>query len=189
MMIALVVGLLVSAAALALVASIVKSNADTVRATRLSQELRATIEVIARDMRRARSISDPIVNVGGTSPQIACDTITVSPATCVTYSYDCTSSTAGTFAAVALAGNAIKIRTGTSTQACPTSGTGLQLNSTAVRITGLTFTKINSDAYTITLTGQLANNPTVNNTATLTTGSNFFRSVSQEVRIRSSSIN
>ena len=37
MMIALVVGLLVSAAALALVASIVKSNADTVRATRLSR--------------------------------------------------------------------------------------------------------------------------------------------------------
>lgn len=60
LMVALVVGLVVIGAVLALVVSIMKSNRETLQATRLNQELRATLAVIANDLRRARSVDDPL---------------------------------------------------------------------------------------------------------------------------------
>ena len=63
LMVAMVAGLLVSGAAIALIVAMIKSNAETIRATRLTQELRTTAEVIARNLRRARSVTDPIANV------------------------------------------------------------------------------------------------------------------------------
>ena len=59
LMVALVAGLVVVGAVLALVVSIMKSNRETLQATRLNQELRATLAVIANDLRRARSVDDP----------------------------------------------------------------------------------------------------------------------------------
>lgn len=64
MMVALVLALLVSAAVLAFIVSLVRSNSETVLSTRLNQELRATMAVVANELRRARAVEDPISSVG-----------------------------------------------------------------------------------------------------------------------------
>jgi prepilin-type N-terminal cleavage/methylation domain-containing protein len=185
LMVALVAGLIVSAAALALVASIIKSNSETVRATRLTSELRATAEVIARDLKRARSMQDPISNVSLSPLVTACNTIDVSTAGCVTYGYDCTSATAGTFNAVALASNKVYFDTASgAAPACPTTAK-TKLSSDAVNITALTFTKTGTDAITIRITGQLVYQPTFSNSVSLAT---LTRSISQEVYVRSAQV-
>jgi prepilin-type N-terminal cleavage/methylation domain-containing protein len=187
LMIALVVGLVVSGAALALVAAIIKSNSETVRATRLTQELRATVEVIVRDLRRARSDSDPISNVGTTPLLSACNTIDTSTAGCVVYGYNCTSTTAGTFNAIAVAGGKVRLLTGTpnAKPACPTTTTGTQISSNAVNIRTLTFTQIGANAYSVLVTADLVYQPSVTNSVTLAP---ITRSITQEVDIRSSAV-
>ncbi len=64
MMVALVLALLVSAAVLAFIVSLIRSNSETVLSTRLNQELRATMAVVANELRRARAVEDPISSVG-----------------------------------------------------------------------------------------------------------------------------
>ena len=190
MMIALVIGLIVSGAALALVVAVMKSNADTIRATRLTQELRATAEIIARDLRRARSVGDPVANVGKSPLISACNAI--SPATasasCVRFGYDCMSDatgsfTSGTFKSIGLAGGKVMLSvlpTGTAAPACPTTA-DTQLSSNVVTINSLTITALNADAYTIRLVGQFTNDPNTTNP--------LIRSFTQEVRIRSAAVN
>jgi prepilin-type N-terminal cleavage/methylation domain-containing protein len=53
LMVALVAGLLVSGAAVAFLLSSMKSNGEYVVSTRLTQELRNTLELVTRDLRRA----------------------------------------------------------------------------------------------------------------------------------------
>jgi len=191
LMIALVVGLIVSGAAVALVAAMSKSNSDTVRATRLTQELRSTVEVIARDLRRARSDFDPIANVSTDTATMltACNAITISgtaPNQCITYGYDCSDATHGTFNAVGLVGTKVYLKQATgAAPACPTAG-DVKISSDAVNITSLTFGQVGTtDAYTIGVAGQLSYQPSVINSVTLT---NPTRTISQEVRIRSSQV-
>jgi Tfp pilus assembly protein PilW len=186
LMVALVAGLVVSGAAVALVVAILKSNADTIRATRLTQELRTTAEIIARDLRRARSVVDPIANVGldDTKMLKACDTISpavtdASPsANCVTYAYDCTAATAGTFRAIGLVGGKVKLATsGSAMPSCPGAGTGTQISSDIVDITGLTFTAVGDDDYTIAIQGQFADGT-----------NNIQRRITQEIKVRSAKV-
>jgi prepilin-type N-terminal cleavage/methylation domain-containing protein len=64
MMVALALGLIVVAAVLAFIFSLIRANSETVLDTRLNQELRATMAVIAGEVQRARAIRDPIAAVG-----------------------------------------------------------------------------------------------------------------------------
>lgn len=186
LMIALVAGLVVSGAALALVVSTMKANAETIRATRLTQELRSTAEVAARELRRARSVTDPIANVGIASASMvkACNSITPASGTaasCATFGYDCTSSTSAVFKAIGLASGKVRLVSATSAvPACPTGTVGTQLSSDNITIT--TF-NISADAtypdkYTISVAGKFSNDPT-----------GLVRTISQEVRIRSTAVN
>lgn len=184
LMIALVAGLVVTGAAVALILAMLKSNAETIKATRLTQELRTTAEVIARDMRRARSVSDPIANVDVATKVNGCNTISPAAgasAACATFAYDCTASS-GDFKAIGLAGNKIRLLASTTaTPACPTSSTGTQLSSNAVKINSFNVTgSATGDFYTIRLTGQFANDPS---------STPLIRSFSQIVRIRSAAVN
>ncbi|HET6602740.1 MAG TPA: prepilin-type N-terminal cleavage/methylation domain-containing protein, partial [Xanthomonadaceae bacterium] len=52
-MVALVAGLIVIGAVLAFTVATVQSNTENVQATRLAQELRALMNLVARDVRRA----------------------------------------------------------------------------------------------------------------------------------------
>lgn len=63
-MISVVLGLILIGSVLALVISVLQSNAETVRNTRLSQELRTLLEVVGREAERARLMADPIAIVG-----------------------------------------------------------------------------------------------------------------------------
>lgn len=190
LMIALVVGLIVSGAAIALVVAIIKSNADNIRATRLTQELRTTAEIIARDLRRARSISDPIVNIGADSAALltACNAITPATgasASCVQFGYDCNSTadgtfTDGTFRAIGLAGGKVRLfSSAAAVPACPTTATGTQLSSDIITITALNISAV-SDKYTIQLSGKFTND---------SSASPLIRSITQEVRVRSAAVN
>lgn len=183
LMVALVVGLIVSGAALALIIAIIKSDAENIRATRLTQELRTTAEVITRDLRRARGIEDPIANIGSATMLKACNAITPAsgpPSNCVTFAYDCVDVTSGTFRAIALAGGKVRLATsGTAFPSCPTASTGTQLSSDALTITTFDVTA-NGDTYTIRLSGHFAND---------SASSLLVRSISQEVRVRSAVVN
>ena len=53
LMVSVVLGLLLVAAVLSLVVSVTKTNADTIRSTRLTQELRTLLEVVSREVTRA----------------------------------------------------------------------------------------------------------------------------------------
>lgn len=186
LMIALVAGLVVSGAALALVVSTMKANAETIRATRLTQELRSTAEIAARELRRARSVTDPIANVGLASASMvtACNTITPGPGTtanCATFGYDCASATSAVFKAIGLVNGKVRLVSSTSAiPACPTSSTGVQLSSDNITITTLSISSDTTypDKYTVSLAGKFNND---------TTG--LVRTISQEVRIRSAAVN
>jgi len=204
LMISLVVGLIVSGAAVALVAAIGKSNADTVRATRLTQELRATTEVIARDLRRARSNVDPIANVSSPTPvpaaMQACNHVDISTPGCVIFGSGCaidpTNNTfiSGNYKAYGLVGNKVYLKNApaaAAAPACPTAA-DILISSSAVNISTLTFTGVGTadanldySAYTISMAGQLSYQPSVTNSVTITSPT---RTISQEVRIRSGSV-
>lgn len=86
MMIALVLGLLVVGAVIALVVSMMKANQQTIQATRLTQELRATTAVIAADVKRARGVEDPMWwGKKGATPW---QNITLFSDTCVGFGYE-----------------------------------------------------------------------------------------------------
>lgn len=186
LMIAMVAGLIVSGAAVALIVAMMKSNAETIKATRLTQELRATAEIIGRDLRRARSVSDPIANINVAAPVNACNTIAPAAganASCVKFAYDCNAA-GGTFRAIGLSSNKIRLATGNSSAAapaCPPVAGDVALSSDAIRINSFTVTASNSgDAYTIRLSGQFANDPS---------STPLVRSFSQVVRVRSAAVN
>ena len=60
LMVALVLSLIVAAAVLALVLAIIRTNRATLQTTRLNQELRATLSVVANEVRRARGVEDHV---------------------------------------------------------------------------------------------------------------------------------
>ena len=95
MMVALVVGLIVSGAAAAFVVSIAKANSQDLQVTRLTQELRAVSEVVNREIRRARYVADPLANIAQGGPTAPNDVISILDSVggagstdCVSLSYD-----------------------------------------------------------------------------------------------------
>ena len=163
LMVAMVLGLLVVSAVLAFIFSLIRANSETVLSTRLNQEMRATMSLIANDVRRARGMSDPIAAVGQNGSVANPHSIVVIPsATCIRYSYS-EDPTAGAtnFRAIRLnAGKVELVRAATAGAA--TCGTaGIPLNSDGVTITGLNFTNPGGNARRIDveLTGELRNKP------------------------------
>jgi prepilin-type N-terminal cleavage/methylation domain-containing protein len=138
LMVALVAGLIVVGAVLALVASIMQSNRETLQSTRLNQELRATLAVVANDLRRARSVEDPLtvaVAAGG-NPFAAVSTAT---AGCVMYAYE--GALDGPWHLIRLDSGAVVLQaTATRPASCSSAGTPVRLGSEQVEITALTFT-------------------------------------------------
>ncbi|QSX78304.1 PilW family protein [Agrilutibacter solisilvae] len=171
LMVGMVLGLIVVAAVVNLVMSIIQSNNQTIRATRLTQELRATTSVIAADIKRARSVDDPFRNpmVVGGNPYRQVDTTTPG---CVRYSYFNTDpGVTNYFHAVSSANGAVLLATG-ATAAGATCGAGTRLNSPFINISALTFDR-NGRRITITVTGSLIDDPSI------------VRTLSQTIFIRS----
>ena len=109
LMIALAAGLIVSGAAVAFLMSSFKSNGDYVISTRLTQELRNTLDLVTRDLRRSGYDEYAMsgISTGRISPFShlrLCDaanacvgdaTAPTPPLTCVIYSYDRNNGDAG----------------------------------------------------------------------------------------------
>lgn len=87
LMVALVLALAVSAASVLFISAIIRSNAETIASTRLTQELRSLNEVIAREIRRARYIADPIANIGAGDDAAGMDVLDLSTAGCIRFGY------------------------------------------------------------------------------------------------------
>lgn len=86
MMVALVAGMIVVAAVIAFMMSSFSSNADYVRSTRLTQELRNTLDLAVRDLQRAGYDDDALLYLGNPSRSPFAP-ILVS-GNCIIYAYD-----------------------------------------------------------------------------------------------------
>ncbi|GAA4862157.1 hypothetical protein GCM10023332_12760 [Luteimonas vadosa] len=172
MMVAIVVGLIVIAAVLALIVSIMKANRQSIEATRLMQEMRATAAVIASDVRRARGVTDPLATVklvGGNPYRDILTTPVANTAGCIRYAYD--GGASGPFRVVYRDANTNKVITagGAAAGNATCTSNGVALTSDQVQITALSFQRLPLDAggneppvarareIRITMTGQLVN--------------------------------
>jgi prepilin-type N-terminal cleavage/methylation domain-containing protein len=172
LMVAMVLGLIVVAAVVNLVMSIIRSNNQTIQSTRLTQELRATAAVVAADIKRARSVDDPFRNpmVLGGNPYRQVDTTTPG---CVRYSYyNSDPGITDYFHAVSSANGAVVLSSGP-TAADAVCGAGERLNSPFINISALTFVRAGR-RITINVTGSLVDNPDITRTLSHTI---FIRSL------------
>lgn len=179
MMVAMALGLIVVAAVLAFIFSLIRANSSTVLDTRLNQELRATMAVIASEITRARAIQDPIAAVGhgaggidynndgvvdaadATVPQVLVEDFNGATASCVRYAYH--DGSALVFRAIYLGADGTVGIDSAASQAAATCGGGAPLNAAnGVRITSLQFAfngAANKRHFSITLSGELADPP------------------------------
>ena len=149
MMVGMVVGMIVIGAVLVLVMAIIQSNNQTIKATRLTQELRATAALITSEVQRAGSATNPFNLVAAP----ALGVVDTSTAGCILFSYgDLSGSTVNR--AISLSGGAIYM----GTTACGSSGT--QLSSDNVAISALTFSR-SGRRIDVTLTGTLPEDPSI----------------------------
>ncbi len=188
LMVALAVGLIVISAVLTLVLAIMKSNRQTIQATRLTQELRATAAVIASDLKRARGSADPLVaaTATGGNPFKNIDYTTEG---CVRYAY--ADAVGGPFHVIVRptsGANADRVIMGgaTTLPTCASvAAAGTKLGSDQVKITALTFapatpaipTADTVRSFNVTITGSLIDADT--QLASIT------RTITQSVYIRS----
>jgi len=154
LMIALVVGLIVVGAVLALILSMIRANNQTIQATRLTQELRATAAVIASDLKRAKGVADPFAaakqgnNFASFSPASGATDV------CVRYGYE--GASGGGYHAIHLNNSKVVMVAANTYAGAACDAAGQQLSSAQVNVTALTFT-VTGRKIDVTLTGSLAN--------------------------------
>lgn len=153
LMVGSVIGLIVIGAVTALVLSMMRSNRQTLQSTRLNQELRATLAVIASDLKRARGVDDPFTAATaiGVNPF---DQIDFATPGCIRYGYS--GGPGGDYRTVRLntgLGRVEMSANATSSPLCTSTGT--PLGSPQVSITNLTFTEVPPRRFEIVITGRL----------------------------------
>jgi type II secretory pathway pseudopilin PulG len=81
LMVAIVAGMVLVGAALVLVVATLTANSENLAVTRLTQELRAVSQVVAREVRRAGGIPDSLRTIGSkaASPREAVEAILLAP--------------------------------------------------------------------------------------------------------------
>jgi len=141
LMVAMVLGLIVMGAVLALSLAMIRANSDTISSTRLTQELRAAAAAITSELQRAGSVANPfdLVAANGIG---AMDDAT---AGCIRYSYsytDASNAVQTINRAISRSGDAIYVGA-----AC--GATGTKLSSDTVDITNLAF---DHDGRTVSVT-------------------------------------
>ena len=166
LMVALVVGLVVTLAAVSFVAAVAKANSENLRVTRLTQELRALSEVMSREIRRARYVADPIgliaqAGVGNHDRLEVLDGPDGDAGACIVFEYDEPPDPplAGGLVtrSIYLSGDRIFLN--------PEAGGGVDcaggaaISSPEVRITNLQFDAAASSEIAQTVVGQLASTP------------------------------
>jgi len=89
LMIAMVLGLIVIGAVLALSLSMIRANNQTIAGTRLTQELRAVAGLMSGDLRRAGGVIDPltVATANNGNPANPFAAISTATAGCIQYGY------------------------------------------------------------------------------------------------------
>lgn len=171
LMVAMVLGLIVIGAVIALVLSMIRANNQTIGATRLTQELRATAALMAADLRRAGGVADPltVATANNGNPANPFAAITTATAGCIQYAY--ADAEGGNFHSISLRDGAVFLAAAAADPGC--TG-GVRLSSQQVTITGLTFARAGR-RIDITLTGQLSGNADIRRAFTQTV---YVRSMS-----------
>lgn len=171
MMIAITIGLIVIGSVLGLVLSIMRANNQTIQATRLTQEMRATASMIAEDLKRSGSVIDPmtIATANAGKPLNPFAAIDAGTAGCIRYSY--ADNTGNNYHAVSRSDGAVFLDTvATNTASC---GGGTRLSSRFITINALTFVVVGR-RIDMTLQGSLISDPEITRTYSQTV---FIRSV------------
>ncbi|KAF3977512.1 MAG: prepilin-type N-terminal cleavage/methylation domain-containing protein [Methylococcales symbiont of Iophon sp. n. MRB-2018] len=86
LLISITIGLLMTTATLSIYLSVVKADSDSLKIIRLNQDLRATMGLIVRDLRRAGFNANAATDIIGTIPS-PFQTLNVGES-CINYSYD-----------------------------------------------------------------------------------------------------
>ncbi|MGO4550677.1 type II secretion system protein J [Lysobacter sp. 2RAF19] len=158
LMVALVLSLVVMAAVTTLVVAVIRSNRETLQSTRLNQELRATLNLVANDLRRARSVGDPIGLAQGAN---TFRNILTPGSACAIYAYD--DAIQGPWHLLAVNNGRLWIRgDSTALTDCSLGNAPTQLSSDQVEITAIRFDRVPSTApddfvrqIDVTITGRL----------------------------------
>ena len=160
LMVAMVLGLIVIGAVIALVLSMMRANNQTIAATRLTQELRAVAALMSSDLRRAGGVIDPLTvataDAGNPNNPFAAITIPAVPNnTCIQFGYSNPVGEEGlNFHTISLSGS--EVRMATAQNATPNCATGTRLSSEQVRVTNLRFIRAGR-RIDITVQGCLSN--------------------------------
>jgi len=146
LMVALALGLLVVSAVVAFVVALVRANGEIVSSARLDQELRATMALIAADLRRARGVDDPIAALAPAG-------IDLSTRGCVRYAHG--------EEVRALRVESGRVLLARAADAVHCDGAGAPITSDRVEITALVFERPgdNMRRVDVVLTGRLRHSP------------------------------
>lgn len=168
LMIAMVLGLIVIGAVLALSLSLLRANNQTIAGTRLTQELRAVAGLMANDIRRAGGVVDPltVATANNGNPLNPFRVINTATAGCIQYSY--AGADGGNFRAINFRQGAAFLDAGAAAADATCDG-GTRLSSPQVTITGLAFERqspcgtanATGRCIRITLAGRLTGDPTI----------------------------
>lgn len=167
LMVGMVVGLIVLGAAITLVVSLMKSNNDSIRSMRLSQEMRALADVATMEIRRARGLADPLANVGqGGTAFLTCNAISPGDSgKCLTFGYGCNPSDGtGNFRAIRQVDTNLIIATGAAQQACDAAGT--RLNSGDMVLDSVNFSTTAEGAIRMSIEAHLSSDTGMKRTLT-----------------------
>lgn len=169
LMIALALGLVVIGGALGLIVSMMRSNNDTIRAARLTQELRAMADIATMEIRRARSLTDPLANVGvGATAFTSCNAITTPNSACLVFAYNCNAVDGkGQFRSIRLDDPKLVVAQGVdAAQSCSASGADVELNSDELEIDLVNFSVAATGAVSFSFQGHLSTDATMSRTVT-----------------------
>jgi type IV pilus assembly protein PilW len=155
LMVAMVLGLIVIGAVIALVLSMMNANNQTMRATRLSQEMRAVAALMANDIRRAGGVRDPFTEATANNgrPRNLFAGVDTTTAGCLRYAYDAANGSG--FHVIALRSNAIWLGTATDNTGNGCNAATQRLSSPQVQVSALQFAQT-GNRIDITIQGQLA---------------------------------
>lgn len=162
LMVGSVIGLIVVGAVTALVLSMMRSNRQTLQSTRLNQELRATLAVVANDLKRARGVDDPFTIATAAVGNVY-EGIDTSAAGCIRYAY--AGGPGGDWRSIYLdtTNDRIVLSTAATQANADCDSDGVDLGSTQVAITNFTVSPQTASAaemkavrrFDITITGSL----------------------------------
>lgn len=185
LMISVSLGMLLLAGLISFVIASLNSNASIAKATRFNGEMRSVMTLMANDIRRSGGWGNAISGLGAAAAN-PFSTVTTPTTSCILYSYDMNEN--GTLESTVtmderfgflLHGGAVKMRNGVAGYNCTDSASWAGVTDPkTVRVTDLNFSLSTINAptvgghsvsireVTITLTAELVNDPSVNQTLT-----------------------